>query len=293
MCARVHRFWPHGAFLYTYHSHERDCFFRVTEAPPEHEQMAAAEHEPRAFTLTPEASLRTALVSAAPYNSEDVEAPDDTSVSSAVSLLRDRILKGMLYCESLLFAIQIIGFAAVGIFGVYIVVLLFPVLGGVGVGLLTEGDNPACNISQYNASLIVYAGSSQYPPIVKGHAANDRGYVADHCTHAQFWFNVSIKIFAFVFSYVDLLPLPWSLAVWHDVYFKRRGVGGVRVPAAGVDFYGRNSESLWFCLDVRTRKTVTTLTLYSLISQILTMVFHIVYPTYIEGQTFPGAPPPP
>ena len=35
------------------------------------------------------------------------------------------------------------------------------------------------------------------------------------CTLGQWWFNVCIKAFTIIFSYVNFLPIPWRLAIAH------------------------------------------------------------------------------
>lgn len=109
-------------------------------------------------------------------------------------------------------------------------------------------------------------------------------YVARTCTPAQAWFNICIKFFAFFFAYINLLQLPWTLSIFHNTHFYRPGT-----PEIGVDFYGRPSESLWFHLPRKKRSTIASLLLFSLVAQTCAVVFHILWNSYLAGQTFPGA----
>ena len=38
------------------------------------------------------------------------------------------------------------------------------------------------------------------------------------CTDGQLWFNICIKVFTIVFSYINLLPVPWRFAILCDAY---------------------------------------------------------------------------
>ena len=52
--------------------------------------------------------------------------------------------------------------------------------------------------------------TNTYPPSVNG------WYVAEFCTAQQWWFNMCIKAFTIIFSYINFLPVPWRLSIlWH------------------------------------------------------------------------------
>ena len=208
-------------------------------------------------------------------------------VITPLEKFRDYVLIFMLKIEVVLLAGAALGGIAMLVFVVAICVLLFPVLFGLPMGALTEED-PLCNISQYNQSLVLFPGSSQYPPRVEGVGAiTEFGmgyYVARWCTPAQFWFNVCIKFFGFFLGYINLLQLPWTLSIFAHATCPRDVANKV-----GVDFYGRASESLWFHLPQRKRAIVASLLVLSLGAQTLMIIFHLTWLSYLAGQTWPGA----
>ena len=215
--------------------------------------------------------------------------------ATTFEIFRDTVLKTMAAWEPLFAATAILcGIGLVG-FGLLIVILLFPVQLGVSMGGMTELIDPACNVSQYNQTApagtyghIEFRGSSQYPPRVRGVGTitefGNAYYVAMACTNAQIWFNVCIKFFAFYFGYINLLQLPWTVSIFMNAHFPRKDA-----PQVGVDFYGRPSESLWFHLPRSTRSLVASLLLFSLIAQTCAVIFHLMWFSYLAGQTFPGA----
>ena len=78
-------------------------------------------------------------------------------------------------------------------------------------------------------------------------------HIAGYCTANQFWFNVTIKAFVILFSYINFLPIPWRLAILHHVYCSKRGC------RVGVDFYNRPTAALWFNIPVGRRKAIAVL----------------------------------
>ena len=124
-------------------------------------------------------------------------------------------------------------------------VLLFPVNWGFDMGALSEVTNPRCNLSQYNASDILFEGDSQYPPRVRTAGAItsygiDKHWVDDWCTPAHRVFNMLIKFFSFYFCFVNGLPLPWTMSIWMDAHFPRKKAMG----RTGVDFCASHARVL-------------------------------------------------
>jgi hypothetical protein len=159
----------------------------------------------------------------------------------------------------------------------------------VEVDYWSSTTNPRCNLSLYNASLILFAGDPQFPPRVDvpeaiTHYGIDTHWIAHSCTPAQYWFNVCIKYFSFYFTFVNALPLPWTFSIFFNAYSPRSLARG----KLGVDFYGRRTESLWFHLPIKARTTVANLTLFALIVQIPDCICHLIYASYVATQVWPG-----
>ena len=80
------------------------------------------------------------------------------------------------------------------------------------------------------------------------------------------------------------MPIPWTLSIfvnaWHP---SQRAQGQV-----GVDFYGRESESLWFHLPRRDREKIATLLLVALLVQLPDLTFNMIYSSYMASSTWPG-----
>ena len=57
----------------------------------------------------------------------------------------------------------------------------------------------------------------------------------------------------------------------------------------GFDFYGRRTTSLWFCLPRRERRLIAVLLNLAWVFHFACLTMHLVYQSYLEGQTWPGA----
>ena len=210
---------------------------------------------------------------------------------------RDRLLAAMAAAEfQLAIAAAVLGIGLVcALLGV--IVLFFPLNFGVALGGLERTTVDACNESLYNASWIVTAGTTTFPPrvdhpsvptLTKWTTTGTGGkYVAYYCTPVQWWFNVLVKYLSFYFGYVNLLPVPWTFAILVHAFFNRPGFNDGRAHD-GLDFYGRVTESLWFHLPLVDRKTIAMLNLLALLLQIPDCIFHMVFWQYLEIQLWPG-----
>ena len=98
----------------------------------------------------------------------------------------------------------------------------------------------------------------------------------------RFWFNLTIKSFVVLFSYINFLPIPWRLAILHHLTCTRRSC------VAGCDFYGRPTNAMWFNLPVRTRRWIALWLNLAYIMHFVCLMEHIVYQSFLEGQTWPG-----
>ena len=110
----------------------------------------------------------------------------------------------------------------------------------------------------------------------------DGEYASSFCNLNQWWFNTCMKVFVVLFSYVNFLPIPWRLSILHHVYCSHRP------SEAGVDFYGRPSDALWFNIPKDRRRRIAVGLNMAWIAHFVCLATHMLYSEYIEGQTFPG-----
>lgn len=112
---------------------------------------------------------------------------------------------------------------------------------------------------------------------------SDGTYVAEFCNNNQRWFNLCIKAFVILFSYINFLPIAWRLSCLHHMFCSRRSCED------GRDFYGRPTEALWFHIPKRQRRKIAVLLNAAWLFHFASLAAHIVYSGYIEGQTWPGS----
>jgi len=134
-------------------------------------------------------------VSSTIKSSLDVGSPPGASIYERT---RDFILAKMVTLSPLFLVISVIGAIGVVGFGLFLLVLLFPVNFGLQMGDFTTYLYPECNSSAYNASLVLSHTKPNYPPRIVGVGLDimDFGlphYVSYECTLAQRWFNLCIK----------------------------------------------------------------------------------------------------
>ena len=216
----------------------------------------------------------------------DVGSPEDATCFERV---RDFILAKMVLCSPYLLVVSALGALGLVCFGIFLLFLLFLVNFGVEAGDMTAYLYPECNSSAYNQSLVLSPTKPNYPPRIIGvgldiNTFGQPHYVQYYCTEAQKWFNICVKYFAFYFTYINLLPLPWTFSIFINATCPRKGAGG-----SGVDFYGRPSESLWFNLPRKDRRAIAFWLLWAMATQICAAIFHIMWFEYLSGQTWPGA----
>ena len=134
-------------------------------------------------------------VSSTIKSSLDVGSPPGASIFERA---RDFILAWMVKLSPVFLMISILGGIGVVGFGLFLVILLFPVNFGIQMGDLTTYLHPECNSSAYNASLVLSHTKANYPPRIQGVGLDimDFGmkhYVQYECNMAQVWFNYCIK----------------------------------------------------------------------------------------------------
>jgi len=103
------------------------------------------------------------------------------------------------------------------------------------------------------------------------------------CSLNQLWFNRCIKGFTILFSYINFLPIPWRLSILHHVTCSKRSC------EPGCDFYGRPTDALWFNIPTKTRFHIALLLNGAYIFHFWSLAMHMVFQTYVQGQTWPGA----
>lgn len=115
------------------------------------------------------------------------------------------------------------------------------------------------------------------------------------CTVGQQWFNTCIKVFTIVFSYINLLPVPWRIAILMDALAPNHRSTvtdeAVEVEAdpneVGVEFYGRPTEALWFHLPRHLRRNVAICLNIGWVAHYASLGAHIYYWKYWDTQTWP------
>ena len=89
--------------------------------------------------------------------------------------------------------------------------------------------------------------------------------------------------FTVLFSYINGLPIPWRLAIFHHVWCSGRPT------APGLDFYGRDTEAVWFHLPVSSRRAISLGLNIAWVCHFLSLLGHLVFWSYAAGKTLPGA----
>jgi hypothetical protein len=105
-----------------------------------------------------------------------------------------------------------------------------------GIGIIDR--NEACNVNLSDPN-VTFEGNNQWPPMI-----NDE-YVADYCNLNHYMFNLCIKGIMCLLTYINIMPLPWRIAIAVDAFgdtFTKRG----RHEPPGLDLYDRPTDALWF-----------------------------------------------
>lgn len=98
----------------------------------------------------------------------------------------------------------------------------------------------------------------------------------------EWWANACVQILTMLFSYFNILTLPWRLSIlWH--------MCGKRSDAPGRDFYGRPTDAIWFHIPNRPRAVIVICLITSTISHFSTQTSRVVYHSYYLAATMPGA----
>lgn len=225
----------------------------------------------------------------APMNASICYALAKPDRSNCYELCRDACLRFFVRHQS--FFMRLAVFLAV-VFLVDILVIIVFFWGAIfGIGIFHP--NAAC---VYNASdpTFVEDGNNQYPPtrLVHPHTGEPHvdgveAYTAEFCNLNHQVFNVCIKVILLILSYINLLPLPWRIAIfvdaWGDAWRKE-------IEPPGLDFYDRPTEAIWFHIPRHRRAVIACLLTLASVSHIVGCGFAIhPYWAYIETQTWPGA----
>jgi len=97
----------------------------------------------------------------------------------------------------------------------------------------------------------------------------------------EMWSNLCVQVLTALFSYFNLLTLPWRLSILFHAC-------GPRSDAPGRDFYGRPTEAIWFHIPRRTRCLIICLLLSSTASHFATQSSRFIYPSYTASNSMPG-----
>ena len=142
----------------------------------------------------------------------------------------------------------------------------------------------ACSACAAVANLTL-ASMPQFVPDVQKRCPSLSLAQPAYCTYNQWVFNACIKAFTVLFSYINFLPIPWRLAIAHHAFCSTR----TRQRTVGVDFYGRDTDALWFQIPRARRRWISALLNVAWIAHFASLAGHLAYPTYEEGQRWPGA----
>jgi serine/threonine protein kinase len=169
-----------------------------------------------------------------------------------------------------------------------IIVFFWGVMFGIGV----IDPDAKCDVNTSDPS-ITYQGSSQYPPkrciaySASGECLEDV-YVADFCNLNQYMFNLCIKAIMICLTYINFLPIPWRVAIGVDAWGDALTDRGRHEPP-GLDFYGRETEALWFHIPRHRRALIALLLNLAWVSHMVAVGFCLGYWSYVASQTWPGA----
>ena len=139
---------------------------------------------------------------------------------------RDKVL-GFFIAQNTLFMV-LAGFCALIIVGFGVAIGVFLLSAIIGVEIFTLSDiYPDCANKTHSIELYLERNPGKfwterdgvYAPAT--HNKVDRVFgqgMHKVCTDGQLWFNICIKVFIIVFSYINLLPVPWRFAILCDAY---------------------------------------------------------------------------
>jgi hypothetical protein len=116
----------------------------------------------------------------------------------------------------------------------------------------------------------------------------------EYCTTNQFVFNLSIKAFVIIFTYVNGVKIPWRLAILHHAWCSERYRLPILVDGKwqGFDFYGRRTKLTRFAFPKARRRQISLLQNLAVLFHMLALLFHCVYRASCatSTQTLPTLP---
>ena len=207
--------------------------------------------------------------------------------------LRDQTLGIFVRYARLFGCLSIVAMLGLLCLGVLLAVAALPVLFHIQLGSWSE-VRPECT-DAHLATLgnITEAGTATRPPRFIPFGASGEAaelWAADYCTTAQLVFTLCIKGFTFIFSYINLLTVPWRLSIAIEAFLGRPCAPRSHRQALpdGTDFYGRPCSALWFHLPRRQRRRIAALLNLSWIAHYASQVGHLVYWAHSAGQGTEG-----
>jgi hypothetical protein len=225
---------------------------------------------------------------------------DDEISRGCVERARDSVLRFFAHpsVSSILFICFVCVMLGVVGWGLVIVYSVFGLFLGIDNGWNAYSEACVALASQWNQTL-----SPTYIPKPPNAAWGwSRKAEIEYCTSNQLYFNMAIKAFVVLFSYINFLPIPWSLAILHHSWcsnrfrepeYRRDPDEGLQI--IGFDFYGveivhtAENKSIWFCLPRAKRRLIALLLNGAWAFHFACLAMHFVYQSYLEGQTWPGA----
>mmetsp|Transcript_8109 Transcript_8109/g.21196 ORF Transcript_8109/g.21196 Transcript_8109/m.21196 type:complete len:580 (+) Transcript_8109:72-1811(+) len=210
---------------------------------------------------------------------------------------RDQVLDYFVRMNTLFLVLAILsGLCLVG-FGVTIAIMMLSAIFDVKLLGLTDIEEK-CASYEHTCELYVaqHPGANcsllEYEPATFNMVDRINGEgMHGSCTEGQKWFNICIKVFTIIFSYINLLPVPWRIAILVDAISpKHREWDGVKAPddAVGVDFYGRQTEAMWFHLPIAARRNIAICLNIGWVAHYASLGAHLAYWKYWRTQVMPG-----
>lgn len=243
--------------------------FDFVDVPLEHVEHGLVSYRV-AFHLSPQRWAFPAM----PLHASALLALRRTPPSDATryELFRDACLRGLTHWSFRYIAITwVLLLVGWGIFVVYLYVLYAALQ-------IEAGEGGAVNASAAEASATDETAGEG--------TSEDAQAALKKIAEVEVWINICMQVFTGLFSYLNLLTMPWRLSIaihhWHPH----------RSSKPGHDFYGRDTDALWFHTPPRGRSAICALLLLSLLFHYATQACRLVWSDYASSNDFTrgGAP---
>ena len=101
----------------------------------------------------------------------------------------------------------------------------------------------------------------------------------------ELWVNRCFQWLTAFFSYLNLIAMPWRLSVAHHMWVSHRSC------EPGKDFYGRETEAIWFHLPRGRRKVIAFCLITGALAHYVQQIGRIIWHTYDMAEEMPGTLP--